>query len=290
MTTIKKLIAALTAITSMASLGVGTISASAADLDAINEKILNDTASDEEKFIAEYANDSEEMKIAEYVINSGISESDAELAMQIYEDGARSAGDMDFTNVNYYSRSNLAPTQHYMITIFKDPENAYSGMKEIALNTANVKYGGTYTTFDDFDDYIDTFLCSYGKKTDKFVISLTSVASELDDYVRLVKFPFECVNSNLNEKIVRDSFKVDSDTSFAHESYAMGDADHNGIVDSTDSSYIMKYVVGSTDLGYNYRDCAANISGFVNREAADYDDDGKITISDVVALNKYLAN
>ena len=71
----KKAIAALTAIISMASLGVGTISASAADLDAINEKILNDTASDEEKFIAEYANDSEEMKVAEYVINSGISES-----------------------------------------------------------------------------------------------------------------------------------------------------------------------------------------------------------------------
>ena len=79
MTKMKKLIAALTAITSMVSLGVGTISASAADLDAINEKILNDTASDEEKFIAEYANDSEEMKVAEYVINSGISESDAEL-------------------------------------------------------------------------------------------------------------------------------------------------------------------------------------------------------------------
>ena len=56
MTKTKKLIAALTAITSMVSLGVGTISASAADLDAINEKILNDTASDEEKFIAEYAN------------------------------------------------------------------------------------------------------------------------------------------------------------------------------------------------------------------------------------------
>ena len=91
MTKTKKLIAALTAITSMVSLGVGTISASAADLDAINEKILNDTASDEEKFIAEYANDSEEMKVADYVINSDISLCDAESLMSSYEIGLANA-------------------------------------------------------------------------------------------------------------------------------------------------------------------------------------------------------
>ena len=293
MSNYKKAVAALTAIISMASLGVGTISASAADLDAINEKILNDTASDEEKFVAEYANDSEEMKVAEYVINSGISESDAELAMQIYEDGARNSNIKDFSNDNFYNSDNLAPTQHYMLTIFKGQKNAYRGMTEIVLNTANVRYGGTYTAFDDFDDYIDTFSCSYGKKTDKFVISLTSVASKLDNYVRLVEFPFDYINTDENsidEASAHNSLVGDKKALFAYESYAMGDVDHNGIVDSTDSSYVMKYVVGSTNLGFAYKDCTADISGIVNREAADYDDDGKITISDVVALNKYLAN
>lgn len=290
MSNFKKAVAALTAVISMASLGAGTISASAADLDAINEKILNDTASDEEKFIAEYANDSEEMKVAEYVINSGISESDAELAMQIYEDGARNADDMDFTNVNYYSRSNLASTQHYMLTIFKEQNSEYSGSTSITLNTNNVKYGGTYTEFNDFDDYIDLLSCNYGTKTKKFVVSLTSLASNLDHYVRLVKFPFECVNLNLKENDIHNSFTTNANASFAHESYAVGDADHNGVVDSTDSLYILKYVVGSTDLGFEYADYTANISGIVNREAADYDDDGDITVSDVVALNKYLAN
>ena len=132
MSNFKKVAAALTAITSMASLGVGTISASAADLDAINEKILNDTASDEEKFVAEYANDSEEMKVAEYVINSGISLCDAESLMSSYEIGLANAnftetfsddGDTVINlNTEFYNDSNLSKNQHYLVFVSKTGE------------------------------------------------------------------------------------------------------------------------------------------------------------------------
>ena len=290
MTTLKKLVAALTAITSMASLGVGTISASAADLDAINEKILNDTASNEEKFVAEYANDSEEMKIADYVINSGISESDAELAMQIYEDGARNADDMDFTNVNYYSNSNLASTQHYMLPLFYSKGLAYDDTARIKLNTSMVTYGGSYTLFDDLGDYIEDLSCGYSESSSTFRINLMAKAAPSGIYYKVSEFPISYTNNIHNEWDGKNKFTVDNTSSFEYHVYAIGDVDHNGVVDSTDSLYILKYVVGSTDLGFDYLNCKSNISGVVNREAADYDNNGDITVSDVVALNKYLAN
>lgn len=75
---------ALTAILTVSSLGVST--ASAADLDSINSDVLADVATPEEKFVSSFT-DAEEIKIADYLIDSGVDLEDAELAMQIYEEG-----------------------------------------------------------------------------------------------------------------------------------------------------------------------------------------------------------
>lgn len=289
---LKKVIAILTAITGMTTLGTGVISASAVDLDAINEKILNDTATAEEKLIAEYAVDEDSAKVAEYIADcvGEISLDDAELLMMTYADGAKNASDIgDFSQIGYYNGDNLAPTQHYFISIFNGTDSIYDNTVRIKLDTTMSIYGGTYTIFDDFSDYIDDISCGYAKNISTFKINLVSKPASESLY-KISEFPFSYTNLVANEAYGMSTFSFDQTGHFTHASYAIGDVDHNGTVDSTDTMYILKYLAMSTDLAFQYSNCSAGISGIVNREAADFNEDSSIDVADVISLNKYLAN
>ena len=142
----KKAIAALTAIISMASLGVGTISASAADLDAINEKILNDTATEEDKVIAS-CTDSGEIKAMEYLIDSNTSIEEVQLAKQIYDEGLKELQSTasNSCGLDFYSNNGLIPTRHYITLVDIKPnapkdESILLNVKE-NIFTSNVEIG-----------------------------------------------------------------------------------------------------------------------------------------------------
>lgn len=313
MTTIKKLIAALTAITSMASLGVGTISASAADLDAINEKILNDTASDEEKFIAEYANDSEEMKVADYVINSDISLCDAESLMQTYENSSTT------TNTNfsypYYSLTDFADGEHFMAVIDTNPSvpkdhnfdiyyKSNTSLPGYAKSTG-VEYNGKvfktalYAYFNNYD-YTPTSsdISNCGDYKGIVTAFATKGISGYTSPALLMAYGFDKKKSIYSEHDFRSLFAtkeyklsdVKKDTTgLAFETVSIGDVNHDGVLTEDDSTWILRKLVNSSDLEFTFSDGLTHYTKATSELVADFDQDGEIAISDVVALNNYLS-
>ena len=320
MNNLKKAVAALTAIISMASLGAGTISASAADLDAINEKILNDTASDEEKFVAEYANDSEEMKIADYVINSDISLCDAESLMSSYEIGLANANftetfsDDDDTVINlntkFYSDSNLSKKQHYMVFI--------SRTGEAQVRTSfDVTYSNKWIDFDEnaevnlLNNNSKTYL-NFDKvlndKTNDFYLSVGGRYVKENDIAApkgFAEIPFNVVmkasdtgDEKYSEMTLRNKIKLNNvhnvvinggeDTIFSPETYVCGDFDHDGKVTETDTMYVLKIVVGTyKGIKFQYTTGESNdYAKILTYLAADTNKDGDLTVADAVWMNQ----
>mgnify|MGYP001462541219 FL=1 len=77
------------------------------------------------------------------------------------------------------------------------------------------------------------------------------------------------------------------DSELELHTYALGDFDHNGIVDEADSAYLMKFVT-SYDIDFHYKGVSVDVAGAVNLMAADANEDGVLDISDVAKVNKWI--
>lgn len=304
----------------MASLGVGTISASAADLDAINEKILDDTASDEEKFVAEYANDSEEMKIADYVINSDISLCDAESLMSSYEIGLANAnftetfsddGDTVINlNTQFYNSSNLSKNQHYLVFIADNGstqfrtsfivsyDNKHIGFDEDADVSLLNKNSKTFLNFDQTSGTSAnrsalSFGGRYVKENDQ---ALPKGFAEIS--FNVLVDPTTASGKAYSETGIRNDISVtdkqittingSENSTLSSGIYALGDFDHDGKVTETDTMYVLKIVVGTyKGIKFHYNgkegDDYAKILTYL---AADTNKDGDLTVADAVWMNQ----
>ena len=320
MSNFKKVAAALTAITSMASLGVGTISASAADLDAINEKILNDTASDEEKFVAEYANDSEEMKIADYVVNSDISLCDAESLMSSYEIGLANAnftetfsddGDTVINlNTEFYNDSNLSKNQHYLVFIADDGsaqfrtsfivsyDNRRIGFDEDADVSLLNKNSKTFLNFDQTSGTSAnrsalSFGGRYVKENDQAVpkgfaeIPFNILVDRTTAIGKAYSERRACNDISVTD-VQNTTINGGVDSILSSGTYVLGDFDHDGKVTETDTMYVLKIVVGTyKGIKFHYNgkegDDYAKILTYL---AADTNKDGDLTVADAVWMNQ----
>ena len=299
----KKAIAALTAIISMAFLGVGTISASAADLDAINEKILNDTATEEDKVIAS-CTDSDEIKAMEYLIDSNTSIEEVQLAKQIYDEGlkelqstASNSCDLDF-----YSNNGLIPTRHYITLVDIKPnapkdESILLNVKE-NIFTSNVEIGflNPYTNSSRYSIH-DIVYDDYGfmlrLKGNGINVSSPKLAgrNDLCFSTANLKNAAEAKGENASEKYLYDCLgvKVRNTTgTFELQTYALADVYRDGTLSAVDSLAILQYLDGTNDLLYTYNDGKDHGSSVVNTLAADVNHDGTVTNDDVTLLNKYL--
>ena len=311
MSNYKKVVAALTAIMSMASLGAGTISASAADLDAINEKILNDTASDEEKFVAEYANDSEEMKVADYVINSDISLCDAESLMSSYEIGLANAdftetfsGNDTIINMNrvFYSDSNLSKNQHYFVLIAHDGTADVDALGEIRYNNSNISFGENPVARV-FNQGYNVILNKKNSNAVNYLKMTANICQTTQERIPTGVFdtPFEILPAASNNGVSTElklhnqiNFKCNftdsnngNDTQLSFETYARGDFNHDGKLTEDDVTYVMKILVGTySDIVFHFNDKDNNTSKIVTYLAADADRDNDLTVADAVWMNK----
>jgi hypothetical protein len=282
---------ALTAILTVSSLGVST--ASAADLDSINSDVLADVATPEEKFVSSFTN-TEEIKIADYLIDSGVDLEDAELAMQIYEEGvsATSTSTPEDCGLDFYSTDDISPTRHTLAIVDLSPSTAKNDSILAEVNTdiitSDIEFSlnsvyensNIYSTCKFiYDDEFVTFRL-VGKSVN--VSSPRLIASSA------LTFDADAVN---NENDLREAFDADfgkSSGSVEVQTYSVGDVWRDGKVSATDSSTILKYIVGSTDLNYTYNDGETHGSSVVNKLAADVNHDGSINDADVLLLNKYI--
>jgi hypothetical protein len=74
-----------------------------------------------------------------------------------------------------------------------------------------------------------------------------------------------------------------------YETYALGDVDHNGVVNSADYTYLMDFLLMKRDdFDFTYSDGSNHFSFATNGLAADTTQDNAVDIRDASQLNAYL--
>ena len=285
----KKAIAALTAIISMASLGVGTISASAADLDAINEKILNDTATEEDKVIAS-CTDSDEIKAMEYLIDSDTSIEDVQLAKQIYDvaiaSDASSSVDLDF-----YNKNNIAETRHFAVMIDKKPKQAKNEYISVKVDKNIITSGINFSLSSPYNNPNVFETSEITTNRVGFTLNLVGNGIAVSSPKLMSIYQMTVSSKCKSEQELKDAMKefdINGNNVIDFQTYARADVHRDGKISADDSMWILKYLSGTTDLLLTYNDGDDHCSNIVNLMAADVNMDGKITNDDVTLLNKYL--
>ena len=92
----------------------------------------------------------------------------------------------------------------------------------------------------------------------------------------------------MNNVISVDSYCPTANVAISHEIYALGDVNHDGIVNEADSTLLLKYAMGSEDLNITYADGSNHYSYITNPMACDTTQDDIVDVSDVVLLNKFI--
>lgn len=305
--TIKKAIAGISALAMTVAMSATTIPAFASEYEAIDAQ--------------EYVNsfeDSETRAVAQYCLDNGLSLDETMSMMDTYQKGLEliasrndSANDgialtstkIDVTiNDTFYNGTRIAQTPHRGLILVKDRTAAMRCAIEITWLAENVFY--------DVDNVEYTVLDDYGKSVhadvipdDHNVFNCFSISgripkkSDVKGQIGcLVSFPIELGAKARSEAQVKNSLIMDAsgctstngkDSELELHTYALGDFDHNGIVDEADSAYLMKFVT-SYDIDFHYKGVSVDVAGAVNLMAADANEDGVLDISDVAKVNKWI--
>ena len=79
------------------------------------------------------------------------------------------------------------------------------------------------------------------------------------------------------------------DGSYSMNTYALGDLDHNGIVDSADYTLASRFLVSLINkIDFNYKDVGPGVASAIFILAFDVNMDGQIDLSDAVGINKII--
>ena len=245
--------------------------------------------------------------VARYFLDNGFSLEETEEMMDWYLDGQaiieseqNANSGIATASVNtgkaFYSGTSKASTQHYGTIIIDDPEVNVRGSLWLT-GTNNLLFTNSESEFVALNDYGDNFSV---ENDDGSEVSYTirTTPKTVDTPLAMCKFPIEVGSSLLNEAAIYNAVDFDSsgirtysggngkNTTFEFHIYALGDFDHNGVVDNADYDYIVDFCILSFDGKFNYTDVAADAAYEVNTLAADANKDGKVTIQDAITVGK----
>ena len=296
MNVLKKFAVSLTALTTLATLGIGSFSVSANGLT---------TATAEDKFIASYKN-ADEIKAANYYLENGLSVEEAKKMMDLYQEGARqiaaSKNSMARTvnvPVNFYSATNLSNNQHYGIIIADNGEANVEATLRIGYDNELISpnTNGADVLGSNFDMYSATLI----QNTVVKITGMLSDSTENGKPAGVCDIPLNIISNSFTSEValynsltltVSECDSMDgSNTTFRLETYVNGDVNHDGKVDSTDVTYLTDYNTGAKTIedilnDSEYTDTHENISDIVNKRAMDADKNGEIAFADLVMISK----
>lgn len=279
-------------------------------LTASAEVNVSDVKSVEEKaFISSFDNE-EEVQIAEYLIDNGLSLDEAEKTMNIYESSSASTTDSTTFSYPYYSLTDIADSNHYMAVIVKNPSKAINHLFDIYYKSASMRYTGVERVGKLYADYEENLESEFNitltssdiadASSYKGITTPVNVGATSQTTPALLKaFGFEKKGRIYSENEFRNLFATNEyylngskkigQSDLAFETLAVGDVDHDGVLTSDDSAWILKKLVLSTDLEFTFSDGSTHYTKATAELAADYNEDGTVDIGDVVSLNNYLS-
>ena len=136
---------------------------------------------------------------------------------------------------------------------------------------------------------------STSKNQQQLIIAGT-LESDSESVEAIVTFPFTAGTATSEAKL-RSGFTLSSnfnsmngvDGSYSMNTYALGDLDHNGIVDSADYTLASRFLVSLINkIDFNYKDVGPGVASAIFILAFDVNMDGQIDLSDAVGINKII--
>lgn len=261
-----------------------------------------------EEFVSSFS-DAETKQVAQYLVDNGLSLEESKDLMKTYEKGlaiiAResensgiamydledSADEEIHIDAPFYSETNLASTDHYIAVINTNVDRNVRGCLDFLFHEKYSYYDNEVLYFLNNDTNISKLLPIYEDSdlslTYKLITDGTYTGT---DIMCLVK-----VGTGINtfsESDLRNSISM-VDTShiggFKMLTFALGDIDHNGIVNEADSTYLMKFLV-HLSLEFSYNSGTDDTSSLMNIAAMNFNLDDKVDLEDAISLNRYIAN
>lgn len=261
-----------------------------------------------EEFVSSFS-DAETKQVAQYLVDNGLSLEESKDLMKTYEKGlaiiAResensgiamydledSADEEIHIDAPFYSETNLASTDHYIAVINTNVDRNVRGCLDFLFHEKYSYYDNEVLYFLNNDTNISKLLPIYEDSdlslTYKLITDGTYTGT---DIMCLVK-----VGTGINtfsESDLRNSISM-VDTShiggFKMHTFALGDIDHNGIVNEADSTYLMKFLV-HLSLEFSYNSGTDDTSSLMNIAAMNFNLDDKVDLEDAISLNRYIAN
>lgn len=286
----------------LASFSALSVPAFAAEYDAVQA----------EAYAASLSNENAQT-VAKYLLDNGVSMEETEEMMGWYMDGqaiieseqnaengiAAAAANKDVdTGVAYYNGNagRVAQTQHYGVLVINNPSVEAEVVLRLKWNTDKINYDSSqpHTMINGYSGESITYSISKGIASMR--IRLDTDGRDSNIPLAAVSFPFTPIDPE-NELGIYDAFTIsqssdslygDGDTTkIEYHTYALGDFDHNGIVNKVDYTYLMNYLVLSFNGIFHYTDVGENIAYEVNMLAADTNEDGVVDLHDAIEMNSW---
>lgn len=280
----------------------------ALDENALQDGIFNEQAIAEQQFVNSFS-DETTRKVAEYYLNGGLSLEETADMVKIYEEGVEqmsiSTQSGDVTSP-YYSTSKLCGTKHYVAVIEALPQYDVNEVFDITLNTRFLKCDPAVDKFTCFpytessfaySDYAFVFKSTASSTTIRTNVTANAKTNgtEAENKVAepLVRFRLHYGDStptSENALYKSISFSQVNQGGAEIETFALGDVNHDGVVDAQDQSYLTKFLIGSVnDFDFKYSDGSNHFSYATNGLAADVNQDNVVDMLDAVQIGKYVS-
>lgn len=299
--TIKKAIAGISALAMTAAMSATTIPAFASEYEAI----------DAQEYVNSFENP-ETREVAQFYLDNGISGDELKDMMSTYEEGlallsseqtdesgialtsANSGTTVSLGNGgNYYNGTRMANSKHYAVITNDRPKAHVVG--NFIVSTSNAVSYDIATHPYTLQSGYENLGFSTSKNQQQLIIAGT-LESDSESVEAIVTLPFTAGIATSEAKL-RSGFTLSSnfnsmngvDGSYSMNTYALGDLDHNGIVDSADYTLASRFLVSLINkVTFNYKDVGPGVAAAIFILAFDVNMDGQIDLSDAVGINKII--
>ena len=301
---IRKTIASISALAMTAAMTATTIPAFASEVDAIEAQ----------NFVASYASE-QEQAVAQYCADNCDTLEEAAEFMDLYEEGLalRASEESDYallsTSSNtkkvihiddvYYNGTRVASTPHRMVLLAVNPTAALSVSIEVTWKQTIVTYDMVTKPHTICDGQSLSISGTTDTESGEKYLYVNGRIKKTSDSIydgasTLCYFPIEITGKATSEAAIHSAFAVDTrgiystngiDSDVELHTYALGDYDHNGIVNAADASYLLDLLT-HYDIEFTYASEHDNIIGPVSVLAADANEDGTVSLADVTWINR----
>ena len=234
-------------------------------------------------------------ELVTYLQENGVSEEDIADIVDLYIAGSAQASATKL-DVPYYNANNLASTQHYVIAITPDtasfPKNItidlYATPKTTVLyDQSKNRTTGSDLSLDEEDSPISSTI--NGTNYMKYSYMMYTLNPPVSS-MALFTVPINVASgANIkSESALNKQVELLSNGSKRHvvfETYALGDVNHDGLVDAADVTYLSNFLLGKeNNFEFTYSDYSTHYAGLTNIYASDVNTDDQISLADLVVL------